>query len=119
MNKSTPLFQISLPRDLIDYICSFNFYSLEQCIQTVKKNKKKISNYIKSLMVENTQYYNYNTIVLHDENYIIKTQLHICRLCHNNIVVQTKMSIHGLCLCYREDRIIKKLKDGYYTTEYT
>jgi hypothetical protein len=119
MNKSTLLFQLALPLDIINYICSFNFYSLEECIQTVKNNKKKISNYIKTLMVENTQYYNYNTIILHDENYIIKTQLHICRWCHNNIVVQTKMSIHGLCLCYRQDRIIKKLNDGYYTTEYT
>lgn len=119
MNKSTPLFQLALPRDIIHYICSFNFYSLEECIQTVKNNKKYFLQKIKELKL-NYIIYTYPqsnvTVIYNNKN---QFQLNMCNTCHNYIIIQTKISNHGICLCYHEDRHIQQLEDGTYETYYS
>ena len=41
MEKSITVYQLKLPKDVSNYICSFVFYTLEQCIEQNKKIHKK------------------------------------------------------------------------------
>jgi|LauGreDrversion4_2_1035121.scaffolds.fasta_scaffold11636_2 hypothetical protein len=47
MEKSIALYQLKLPQEVIEYICSFGFYTLEQCIEQNKQNQKKLLKDIK------------------------------------------------------------------------
>ena len=39
--------KMQLPQEVVDYICSFGFYTLEQCIEKNKKKQKKLLHDIK------------------------------------------------------------------------
>ncbi len=47
MEKIIVINNLSLPQELINYICSFGFYTLEQCIEKNKKKHLKLLNDIK------------------------------------------------------------------------
>ena len=47
MEKSITVYQLKLPKDVSNYICSFVFYTLEQCIEQNKKIHKKVLRDIK------------------------------------------------------------------------
>jgi hypothetical protein len=47
MEKVLILHKIQLPQEILDYICSFGFYTLEQCIEQNKIKHKKVLRDIK------------------------------------------------------------------------
>ena len=59
MNKSIILHQW-FPSDIAHYICSFGFYTLEECIEKNKKKNKRVISMIKKIMI--------NRIVSHISN---------------------------------------------------
>jgi hypothetical protein len=50
MNKSIIIYKIQLPNDVLDMICSFNFYSLDQCIDRTKQKYKNVIDCVKVTM---------------------------------------------------------------------
>jgi hypothetical protein len=47
MEKLLTVHKMQLPQEIIDYICSFGFYTLEQCIEQNKIKHKKVLKDIK------------------------------------------------------------------------
>jgi hypothetical protein len=47
MEKIMIIHKMNIPKEVIDYICSFVFYTLEQCIEQNKKKQKKLLKDIK------------------------------------------------------------------------
>ena len=55
--KSIALYNLKLPKEVIDIICRFNFYTLPECIENTRINH---SNLFKELKyIERFQYYGY------------------------------------------------------------
>ena len=55
--KSVALYNLKLPKELIDIICRFNFYTLSECIEHAKYVYNKV---IKEITyIERFQYYGY------------------------------------------------------------
>ena len=113
MNQIVPVFNLKLPRDIIDYICSFNFYSLAHSIKKVKNNKKNNLLIIKSLIREKMSFVNYKHILIYNNN--IQKQLMICRYCNNIVINQNILSKSCVCFCniHTERLIIPLLFDKY------
>ena len=42
MNKSIAISQLPLPKDVIDHICNFHFYTLSECIKNTKQHYTKL-----------------------------------------------------------------------------
>jgi hypothetical protein len=105
MNQIVAVFNLKLPYDIINYICSFNFYSLDYSIKKVKTIKKSSLLIIKSLMREKMSFINYRHILIHNNS--IQLQLMICRYCNNIIINQHILSKNSVCFCkIHTDRII-------------
>ena len=51
MNKSILLHQLILPKDLINYICNFVFYTLDECIEKNRKHYNRIFREIKEIKI--------------------------------------------------------------------
>ena len=51
MNKSIILHQL-FPSDIADYICSFGFYTLDECIEKNKKKNNRVISMIKKIMFD-------------------------------------------------------------------
>jgi hypothetical protein len=47
MEKVLMIQKMQLPQEVVDYICSFGFYTLEQCIEKNKKKQKSLLHDIK------------------------------------------------------------------------
>ena len=105
--KAVALYNLKLPKDVIDIICRFNFYTLSECIEST--NHKRI-NLVKELKyIERFQYYGYqlhtglyyhiqlNIVTVHHEIDIYdEFNLCICVVCHKFINTKTNC----LCNCY-------------------
>jgi len=57
MEKIIVVNKLSLPHEVIEYICSFVFYGLEQSIEQNKKIFKKVLNDIKDVRINNVPLY--------------------------------------------------------------
>jgi predicted methyltransferase len=107
--KSVAVYNLKLPKDVIDIICSFNFYTLSECIEITKQNR---TNVVKELKyVERFQYYGYqpyhkgiyhhiqiNMITINDEFDMYK-EMNICICIFCNKFVQNIPDTNALCNC--------------------
>lgn len=105
--KSIALYNLKLPKDVIDIICRFNFYTLSECIEITKYKRRNVFNELK--YIERFQYYGYqpyhtgiyyhiqiNMITINDEIDIYKEMnLCICTNCYEFIKNMPKTN----CLC--------------------
>jgi hypothetical protein len=66
MEKSIAVYQLKLPQEVINYICSFGFYTLEQCIEQNKKKHKKVLKDIKDdVRINNVPLYTPNGTIMY------------------------------------------------------
>ena len=109
--KSVAVYNLKLPKDVLEIICSFNFYTLNECIKNVKN---KYKNVIKEInYIERFQYYGiqcYTGIYYHIQISMMSTQsksvedlykelnLCICIYC-NEFIKNT--NTRYLCQCYK------------------
>jgi hypothetical protein len=49
MNKSTVLQQLTLPKDIVDYICEFSFYTYDQSIERNRQKYNRVVYNIKKI----------------------------------------------------------------------
>jgi len=119
MNKSVILFNLSLPVDIINYICSYNFYNKEQCIKNVKENKNNVLKNIKNVLYENDLYERYNdiSIEIYNQNKIL--HFHICKCCNNYIITDHLIHTNVLCHCHYEYRTKIQLLFNLYFIYYS
>ena len=55
--KVVALYNLKLPKDVIDIICRFNFYILSECVENTIHNRKSVIKELK--YIERFQYYGY------------------------------------------------------------
>jgi|UniRef100_A0A6C0B7K8 hypothetical protein len=66
MEKALIIHKMPLPQELVDYICSFGFYTLEQCIEQNKKKHKKVLKDIKDdVRINNVPLYTPNGTIMY------------------------------------------------------
>lgn len=100
MNKSIIIYNIPLPSDVVDIICSFNFYTLQQCIDRTKQKYKNVIENIKVTLYESNYYpsiFSATTIRIHSIIFFI----HICNHCGNYLMrmpysCRCKLSFNGV-----------------------
>ena len=86
MNKITVIYTIPLPCDILDIICSFNFYSLEQCINKTKEKYKNVIDDVKVSVYESNSYLPtiFSATTIRNHNLILF--IHICNHCGNYLM---------------------------------
>jgi hypothetical protein len=107
--KSIALYNLKLPKEVIDIICRFNFYTLSECIEIT--NEKR-NNLLKELnYIERFQYYgyqSYHTGIYHHiqinryttrYNTNIYSEMNICICIFCNEFVQNIPDTNALCKC--------------------
>jgi len=104
MNKSIILQQLILPNELINYICSFVFYTLDECIEKNRKQYSRICCELKQIKITNistwlpTIPWKFNIITIY---YILprSRQLIISNLCHRcgNYIISSNFACKCLC----------------------
>jgi hypothetical protein len=95
------IYKLKLPKDVLDIICSFNFYSFEQCIDRVKQKYKHVMDYIKVTVYESNYYPTtifYATIIRIESMLLF---IHICKHCGNYLIsmpysCRCKLSFNGV-----------------------
>jgi hypothetical protein len=124
MNQSIALFNLHLPKEIIDYICSFNFYSISDCINKIKQHKKYIDSHIKLIRHKVFEYTQVHCILINTTKYnsqyetYIQHQFHICKTCHNYIISSKLLHHNNICFCDIPDRPIIKLLHNLYISFY-
>ena len=87
MNKITVIYTIPLPSVLLDIICSFNFYTLEQCINSTKQKYKNVIDIVKETVYYSNSYpntlFSASTIRIHN----LLLFVHICNHCGNYLTI--------------------------------
>jgi hypothetical protein len=89
MNIITVIYQLQLPSDSLDLICSFLFYTLNECIERYKQKNKKMLNDITQIetnyvdIPSRTKKYYMNILYPLREHKVIHTYL--CGVCGNFI----------------------------------
>ncbi len=119
MNQSIAVHNLNLPKDLIDLICSFNFYSLSDCIEMTSQQKRKLCSYIETIKYTVMYFPGSTTMLTYNKYNNLQYQYNICNVCHNYIVSSSIMLHHNaLCFCSIPDRIIVKMLHNLYITFY-
>jgi len=86
MNRILVIYTIPLPNNILDVICSFNFYTLEQCINSTKQKYKNVIDNIKETIYDSNSYptlFSATIIRIHD----LLLFVHICNHCGNYLMI--------------------------------
>ena len=96
--QSIALYNLKIPKDVIDIICSFNFYTLQECIEITKNKYKKVVNELN--YIERFQYYGYQ----------------ICSGIYYHIQIRVSTydeadihSVLNICICIKCKEFIKNM----------
>jgi len=107
MHKSNLLYQISLPTDIINTICSFLFYTVDQSIQHHKQNYKNVVDDIRRTKITYTFSQGYMnrpqciiTIIHMNNADPIWLRICICNDCRQYIKHPTERTRLFVCQCY-------------------
>ena len=106
MHKSNLLYQISLPKDTIQIVCSFLFYTVEQSIEYNKKKYKDVINDIRRTTITYAFSQGYmnrlqcivNVIHMNHAN-PIWFRIRICNECRQYIKKQIWKTRFFVCQC--------------------
>jgi len=107
MEKSHLVYRLKFPTDIIDSICSFVFYTFQQCIERNKKKCRSLFNdiqeieftYLKLYYKNSTGPFMYNMNILYPlrEHKALNTNL--CGQCNNFINIFKSSRCFG-CKCH-------------------
>jgi len=119
MNKSVAVFNLPLPTDVLHTICGFIYYTHEECINKIKKQRIKLNTLVVLDLIRTEDDYD----IFCKKTYSLKRvqlQYIICKIC-NNYKITGGGIIHKNCVCLcnnDEDIICEELDDNTYQTWY-
>ena len=100
--KVIAIYNLKLPKDVIDIICRFNFYTLSECIENTNYKRRNLFNELK--YIERFQYYGYqpyHTGIFHHIQINMSTT-------HHEIDIYSKMNI---CICIFCNKFVQNIPE--------